>query len=606
MIQDWKFFAKVLLLPLFFFLCFDFLYRLSEMNVARDAWLSFAFLEAAAAGLAVILALPFALALRPLGESDGTFLRRAAAVFSIWLSLLLFLFYLKKWVFSFTLADEMGKLVVKNRYLLLASIALVAFPVFLKRRRFHNAETALSGVAHRFALLAASVTVVCLLTVAITFLRGPSVAKAGIPTGASDTQKRPDVLLLVVDTLSALHLSAYDPSNGLTPNFDRWTKEGIFFRNARINVTSTGPSISSLLSGQSPFRSGVLGYHPVPGRAVEENLLTYLEASGYETASAADLDLASVAFHGWPTPTRGESFSYLPSWNDKADRWMAERARRLGFSLRFRMPVLRSLVPKPFGPAFDAIKERFENKPASQKPSFLYAHLYLPSRMSHDVGPVLTMSTYPRHYEPAEQPQIDLARGNYDKTVAAWDEALGRFLDGLKADGTLETTIVAITADHGESFSRGFWGHGDDISEDSIRVPLLILDPSHRPQTIETPVQTCDIAPTLLDLAGLPEPLWMDGISALSERPRREAVTFNYLIHTPLRTRIAFPGLASGRSIALFEDGAKFIERPEEKNELFDLAKDPKETKNLAIEDAEKAGALKQKLTALISAASKP
>lgn len=600
MIRNWKFFAKTLAFPAFFFLCLDFLYRLSEMNVARDAWLSFAFLEGPSMVAVLATALTLAVLSRISGERAGGALKGLAAAASFWMTAFLFLFYLKKWVLSFTLADEEGTLVLRGKHVLIFSAVLTGLGVFLwnKSGRFQGLRSGVSSAANRLSVIIAAVTVVSLLSLGSVFLRAPGEAQAVERTPAEG--RRPNVLLIVTDTLGALNLSAYGGSEP-TPSFDRWSREGLFFKNARTDVTCTGPSISSILTGKTPRKSRVLNYHSVPGPASRENLLTYLTSFGYETATLVDLDYASALFHGFPTPNGGETLAYLAPRVNAVNQWLAERARRLGFTLRFRLPQARSVALKPFATAFDELADRLKRKGSGERPWFGYVHVYLPSRIVPKDGPAITLDAYPRFYRLEEQREIDAARKDYARTVAEWDAALGLLLDRLKSEGLLDDTIVALTADHGESFSHGFWGHGDDLSEDSIRIPMLFLAPHREGRTFEAPILNSDIAPTLLELLKLPKPEWMDGVSGLSGDAGREAVTYNTLTHTSVRAPIAFPGLLAGRSIALYENGLKLIKRPSGPSELYDLAADPSESKDIAATDAERTAAMERRLSDYLS-----
>ncbi len=599
---DWKFFAKILGLPIFLFLCLDFLYRSTEMNVLRDAWLSFAFLQTAGSALAVAGAAALALLTSATGPSLREMIRRVAAITTTWCLLAFFLVYFKKWAFSFTFADELGTFRVLWWHLLLVTTAVVAGGLYLSRKGgpLPGLREAVSGASRRMTLLAVAVTVASLLSVIGSGLASLWAREANVYAAANSNGERQNVLVVVFDTLSAMQMDIYNPSAVPTPEFERWAHRGLLFKDARVNVTSTGPSISSLLTGKTPLRSHVLGYHCVDGNVSRENLFTYLESHGYGTESYAEVELASAAFHGFPTPTDGESLGYIPPRTDAFNRELANIARKLGFSLKFRVPPFFTRSLRPFAEVFGNLERSLREKAMSKRPFFSYVHIYLPARVDHEKGPAMTPSAYPRPYSPEEQPEIDEARRNYDRTVTDWDSRLGRFLDALEASGVLESTIVVVTADHGESFARGFWGHGNDLSEDSIRIPLLILTPDGKTGTISAPVQLADIAPTLLRFLEMPQPAWMDGIPAVGSSPRAEAVTFNYLIRTPLRTRVAFPGLQSGRSIALYRDGLKFIERPKGKtSEFYDLTKDPGESNNLAATEA--ARPLKERLEELIS-----
>ena len=123
---------------------------------------------------------------------------------------------------------------------------------------------------------------------------------------------------------------------------------------------------------------------------------------------------------------------------------------------------------------------------------------------------------WPR-YAPRNQSRVDKARLRYDEFLAETDDALGAFLGELESAGKLRDTAVIISADHGESFEGGVYTHGTDAqAAPEIHIPLVIHMPGqqHGSRVAVTADETA-LAPTVLDIAGLPRPDWMSGQSLL-------------------------------------------------------------------------------------------
>jgi arylsulfatase A-like enzyme len=101
----------------------------------------------------------------------------------------------------------------------------------------------------------------------------------------------------------------------------------------------------------------------------------------------------------------------------------------------------------------------------------------------------------------------------YDEEIAFVDREIGRLLATLK-DQHLERLLIVLTADHGEElFDHGGFGHGHAMYDELLRVPLMVWGPGVRPARIATPVSVIDIAPTVLNAAGIEPPAPMAGIS---------------------------------------------------------------------------------------------
>jgi len=177
----------------------------------------------------------------------------------------------------------------------------------------------------------------------------------------------------------------------------------------------------------------------------------------------------------------------------------------------------------------------------------------------------------------------------YDSEIAFTDHHVGRLLDGLRARGLEERTIVVFVADHGEEFrDHGQLRHSKTLYEEVLRVPLVVRVPGFAPARVAPPVRTLDVAPTLTALVGLPVPAAFTGHAWRAQR--------GAFLTPPPRTLVAETRrLADKRGI---REGAwkLILDRASGRVELFDLASDPEERKNRVRRHPEIATALQKKL----------
>jgi arylsulfatase A-like enzyme len=198
-------------------------------------------------------------------------------------------------------------------------------------------------------------------------------------------------------------------------------------------------------------------------------------------------------------------------------------------------------------------------------------------------------------------------RARYDAEIAFTDQQLGVLLDALDERGLAGNTIVSVTADHGEGLMQhGLLLHGAQIYEEQVRVPLVLRWPDRLPagSVIEGPVSLIDLAPTLLELAGVEhaedEP--MNGRSLVPVLEGREPVDPTEPIF--LFRQHYERGFDSGVPVAGEQYGVrlgdwKLILGPEEgTRQLFDVARDPRERRDLAAEQPERAAELEERIAA--------
>ena len=347
-----------------------------------------------------------------------------------------------------------------------------------------------------------------------------------------------NVLLITIDTLRADALSAYGgPAH--TPNIDALAAHGARFTFAHAHAVVTLPSHTSILTGQFPYQHGMRdnsGFRVRPGTAT---LATRLKGLGFATAAFVG---------GFPVTKR---FGLTPGFDIYDDQMPETKGGR-----ETTMPERRADVV--VGRALDWLS-------ADRGRFFAWVHVYDPH------SPYQPPDEYAAQYR--DQP--------YYGEVAFVDHALGPLLDRLR--GLPRPTLVIITADHGESLGEhGEATHGMFAYESTLHVPLIVaaVDPAH-PATapgriLDTPVRHIDIVPTVLDLIGAPTDPSLPGASlrglidrgSVDGRPSYfEAMTYNLVRGwAPLR------GVLAGHD--------KYIDLP--LPELYDLAADPHEARNLA------------------------
>ncbi len=357
--------------------------------------------------------------------------------------------------------------------------------------------------------------------------------------GQSSAQ--PDVFLISIDTLRADHLGVYgyDPTRAQTPNIDRLAGEGVLFEHAVSPVPITLPSHASMLTGLIPPRHGVRdnGSYRLPESI--PTLAERLKAHGYQTA----------AFIG------GEP---LASAGGLAP----------GFDLYDDDMAPRSLGALPQGTrreryaeeVFGAAEEWLGATAEDSSPVFAFIHLFDP-------------------HSPYEKPLPPSGTPSYDGEIAYVDRALGDFLAGLGQGERSAPRLIIVTSDHGEGLGEhGESSHTIFVYESTLHVPLILHWPERlAPRRVPTVVGVIDIAPTILELLGLPGLEDVDGRSlvALAGGTGSETERRSFYFES-LYGALRF-GWAPLHGIR--EGSVKYINAP--RAELYDLDEDPGESTNL-------------------------
>ena len=384
-----------------------------------------------------------------------------------------------------------------------------------------------------------------------------------------------------------------------TPHLDRLAAEGVRFRNAFVVQSLCTPSRSAFLTGQYGHLNGVINNRtPFPSENIPHTWSHLLKQAGYVTGYVGKFHHGqqsgprpgfdySASFlgqgrymdcpfevNGQITPTQG--------WVDDVSTDFA-----LGFLTAhrdkpFALVVGYKSAHGPFEPP-----SRLVDKYAGQQPRAV-PNLNVPAVYAGKFRPASKTQDAPKKKKAAQAAGRPMLQG-YFGCLAGVDENVGRLLARLEELQLADSTVVIFTSDNG--FYLGEHGLGDKRSayEESIRIPLLVRYPrlgeAARGKVVDALALNIDLAPTLLDLAGVPIPPSMQGrswrplLTGAAPSDWRTAFFYEYFYERPF----AVPTVLAVRTTT-----AKLIRYPghDDWTELFDLTRDPYETRNLIADPA--------------------
>lgn len=400
------------------------------------------------------------------------------------------------------------------------------------------------------------------------------------------TPARPNILLIVVDTLRADHLSSYGYPRPTSPKMDALASRGVRFDRHRSQAPCTFPSMNSLLTSQpvETFFGQPQGDMGIPSGVA--TLAELLRTAGYVTAAfSASPIVRKNPTHFNHTGGFDRGFDLFDDdclWQDAS--CVNQRALAALAGHKTGEPVFLLLhYIDPHGPyrapARGTARRRFARPGSGRR-----LHPEARSGDSH-----LAAARIDRG-EPVGLGAADLAHwvDLYDDEIAYVDERIGELVESVERSARPSGTIVALAADHGESFlEHGTLAHCRSLYDTEIRTPLVLLGPGIPAGEVrDTLSENLDLVPTLLDLAGVP--FAPEHFAGRSLRPAVESAQ-----GTPSRLQAsAFAGWRAaydGRFKLMVNDA-------EGRLRLFDLNRDPGETTDLAESDRRTAAALRRTL----------
>lgn len=368
--------------------------------------------------------------------------------------------------------------------------------------------------------------------VAIALILAAGLAAIALRPMLRHRRGQPDVILITIDTLRADALGFAGNRRVRTPYLDALAARGTVFTNAHAHNVVTLPSHTNILTGLYPYQHGIrdnAGFtldpsHPTIGRMLHD--------AGYATAAFVS---------AFPLDSRFGLGAGFDIYDDK----YREGSNPLDFVVQER----------PAEETLSAARAWYLS--VRDRKTFLWIHLYDPHAP----------------YDPPPPFREEYRDAPYLGEVAYVDSQLSRFLQPWLENHP--NTLVVITGDHGEALGdHGEQTHGLFAYESTLKVPLIIIDPDQPPGREAAYVRHVDLVPTILHRLGVPVP------SALPGRPllggNGDADTYFEALSASLNRGWA-------PLVGLIHGGRKYIDLPVP--ELYDLAADPGEKKNLAGSD---------------------
>jgi arylsulfatase A-like enzyme len=405
----------------------------------------------------------------------------------------------------------------------------------------------------------------------------------GLALCACSPEPPRNLVLISIDTLRADFLGTYGYERETSPTLDALASGGVVFESAMSAAPWTLPSHASLLTGLYPSRHGARGEDTALAAPVRTLAQLFADA-GFETAAFVNSYYLSERY-GFD---RGfASFRYAPEFADKVgsspigDRaigWLGRERREPFFLFLHFYDVHSSYRPLPY-----------------------YARRLVRPYQGRANGSTRQLLAFRRGlFEIGEEDARHLA-DLYAAEILQLDDVLARVLQALDADGLRDRTLIVVTSDHGEEFlEHGGVAHGRTQYQELLRVPLILNGPGvANGVRIAEPVSLVDVLPTLAGIFGLAVPPDLDGadLSPLWRGRAPEALVERSLFGEADHNN-AQPDLLRAVRRGRFK---LVLDRASGETELYDLERDPGETRDASADAPEVASRLRAELDAFLA-----
>ena len=397
------------------------------------------------------------------------------------------------------------------------------------------------------------------------------------PDDGARQDSRPNILLVVVDTLRADHVGSYGYARDTTPHLDALAADSIRYTRAFTQAPWTTPAMAALMTSRHPSSLGITN---IQSRLPDDVVLLpeLLRAAGYTTGAFVSHSFVSRKWgfaRGFETfdesNVKGHLATTSPALSDGALEWLQARIEKRGGE---REPFF--LLVHYFDPHFGYLDQPgFDfggRDPGYDGP---VRSGVLPGKFARD----------PSKVTPGDLHELERL---YDSEIALTDRAIGRLIDFLVQNDLYDDALVIVTGDHGEEFlDHAALDHAKTLYDELMNVPLLVKLPGRSAAVVDRPVALMDILPTLTEWLGIDTPEGARGMSLLAESGPRPI-----LLETQRLRRLRGVVYGSHKLIVDLESGQV---------ELFDLATDPEERVDLSGKRPEQVAALRRLLDGLTS-----
>ena len=461
----------------------------------------------------------------------------------------------------------------------------------------------------------------------------------------------PNIVLILVDTLRRDHLSCYGYGRRTSPSLDRLAQESTLYTRAISPGAWTVPSQASIFTGAYPSRHGIDRTHPYLDCGLT-TLPEYLRAHGYRTFGiSSNFWISTATQYDRGFDVFSQSWQLLQAQGNPAlerqrrrDPGYAGPASPSSTAERVRLAVNRlesafwrrccapvMAVDKGAGRVNRVVKRWIKRWTTLDRPFFAFIHYmepHLPYRPParflrqyldvRDAARARDVNQKPLKYigkrVPMTGEDFELLGRLYDAEISYTDHCIGEVVDGLRASGLLDNTMLVFCSDHGENLGdHGLMDHMFSVHDSITTVPLIVRYPGETQRGTEHAlVQTLDIFPTVASLVGRTRTNGMEAVLAgqFQGGPlppfgsgRQFAVTELLQVQPPIATlRRRYPGFDWGvfdRSLCALRTAThKYVQGSNGTEELYAIATDPRETTNQLAADHARAAEMRAQLNA--------
>jgi arylsulfatase A-like enzyme len=454
-------------------------------------------------------------------------------------------------------------------------------------------------------------------------LRSPSISRR-VPSSIGSAAGRPNIVLIVLDTLRQDHLACYGYRRETAPTIERIAEEGVIFESAYTTAPWTLPGHASLFTGMYTSTHET-DNGSIRLSAEKRTLTEILSENGYRTAgfsanpwisSLSGLEQGFERFEYLGTQTTHPFFLNLAkerarvlitgsahqdlganTVNKHLLRWV-EKVRHgdapfFVFANFMEVHAPYGTVPKPYFSTFleHSLPRDIGRKWAREKSLFMCRHCE-GALEDFEAEPTGSPECVDGRWR---LPPARLAATNalYDAGILYVDYQIGRIYRALERAGILDETILIITSDHGESLGEGgTMGHGVLLHERVLKIPLVIRYPRIFPPglRVSEAASLIDVLPTIEDMLGLPRSPLSDAVSLvpggeLAARPERVLAEYfppEEHVWKAISMALGCDYSYAGRVRASLRKGSlKYVWSSSGENELYNLEADPSEEENL-------------------------
>jgi len=493
-------------------------------------------------------------------------------------------------------AGQLGVSLQLWYYLLTGLEVLIAAAAIWLGRRWRQAWNPSRIFAPNWAAAGLGV-----ILMAVGFVLGAEPSPAVPQAAIAGTSTHPNIILIVMDTVRADHLSLYGYSRDTTPNLKKLAADSTVYGEAISAADITLTSHASIFTGLYPSWHGAYCQPPEAafGRSIGAvpTMAEELSHNGYYTLGvAANLYLRADfglqrGFADFRIPRPVPVLAGDESW------YMLRNGMRRAINMVADTDQFDRLYSRA-----DAVNQEFfamlRQPGLARAPFFAFfnymdAHFpYIPphpfDRLFPGKSREATEANLDAIQEKVMEKSMDLPPAytshtvsQYDGGIAYIDSQIGQLVDWLKRQKLYDNTMIIVTADHGESFGeRRLFLHGNSLYANLLHVGLLVKYPHSAPAgRVSTPVSLIDLFPTVMKAAGVPAPAGLQGRDLRDPAAAEPRNLFSESFPCPVPHRPDCPGGCLLRSVVSWPN--KFIWSSKGSPESYDLAADPDENHDI-------------------------